>query len=233
MRALFALWLLLLAGCAGTPEAPPPRAVRFAALVAPSVAGPEAEGALLELVTALSSEPDLDFVLVGGPLLGSAEAADREALAGALGSIAAPVYVALGPQDAPLADLLEALERGIPKHPGKAAHVGPPVGGWRPAALGPAGELPEGAAGALPIVAVSAGAAPASGDVALLVVPGEGEAVAGPAGTHVRLALPPFAPAPHAYAILTLEPSGELRTQVRAVLSEQRKELAAVPVRAR
>lgn len=234
MRVLLAGLVVLLAGCAGREEAPPPRALRFAAFVSPRVAGTAAEGVLLEVVTALSSEAALDFVLVGGPLVGSQEAADRDALAGALGSIAAPVYVALAPDDA-TPDVLESLEQGVQKHPGEAAHAGPPVAGWRPMAIAPDGALPEVAGGgdgpAFPVVAVRAGAAPPPDAVRLLISRNAEPTYFGERRDgRVELGLPPLDAPPHVYAIVTVEPTGEVKTELRALLPEPPIPPALVPL---
>lgn len=231
------VFLALLAGCASSPDdAPPPRPVRFAALVAPRLGPdpdrpperPTAEDVLLEAVTTLSLESDLAFALVAGPLVTVDDAAtaamDREAVTGALGSIAARVYVALTPDEAKSPDLLEALARGVQKHPGDAAYTGPPVAGWRPVALGPAGEpSPSGVADddvALPTAAVYAGTAPLSGEVGTLLVR------AGPAprlaveGDRVVLELPPLHQPPHVYAIVTISPEGEVSAALHTALGE-------------
>lgn len=228
------VFLALLAGCASSPDdAPPPQPVRFAALVAPRLGSdpdrpperPTAEDVLLEAVTTLSIESDLAFALVAGPLVTgddpATQAVDLEALVGALGSIAARVYVALTPDEAKSPDLLEALARGVQKHPGDAAYTGPPVAGWRPVALGPAGEAPPGEGeDALPTVAVYAGAAPLAGEVGTLVVR------AGPAprlvaeGGRVVLELPPLHEPPHVYAIVTVSPEGEVSASLHTALGE-------------
>jgi hypothetical protein len=233
------VFLALLAGCASSPDdAPPPRPVRFAALVAPRLGPdpdrpperPTAEDVLLEAVTTLSLESDLGFALVAGPLVTGDDPAtlaiDRDAVAGALGSIAARVYVALTPDEATSPDLLEALARGVQKHPGDAAYTGPPVAGWRPVALGPAGEVPpsgvaeDADGGALPTAAVYAGTAPLAGEVGTLVVR------AGPAPRlavedgRVVLELPPLHQPPHVYAIVTVSPDGEVSAALHTALGE-------------
>lgn len=222
----------LLAGCAAQEPAPPPRPLRFAALVAPRV-GPAAadappeqltpEDVLLEVVTTLSAEPALDFTLVCGPVLAadSADPLDREGLVGALGSIAAPVFVALDPQEAGDLDLLEALERGLPRHPGAPAYAGKPVAGWRPMALGPTG-TPPAAPGApatgegdddapepLTAAAYAGQAALPPGGPTLVLRPGAAPGLALQGG-RVVLTLPPLAEPPHIYALVTVSPEGEV-----------------------
>ncbi len=211
-----------------------------------------AEDALLEVVTTLSGERDLVAVLVAGPLvapgLGVADPgaepatpaggdddtgpARDEAIAGllgGLGSIAAPVCVALAPGD-PAGPLLEALRDGLPGHPGRAAHAHRPKQAWLDAvALGPAGEVPEPArsdepgaqADAAPRARVVVTALPALGareappGTLLLVLPGDAPALAVEAGVAV-LRLPPLTRPPHLYALATVS-RGEVRVALRAL----------------
>lgn len=232
----------LLAGCASSPDdAPPAQPLRFAAFVAPSVGPdparpperPTAEEVLLEAVTTLSIESDLAFAMVAGPLVTgddpAAKAVDRESVAGALGSIAARVYVALTPDEAKDPDLLESLGRGVQKHPGEAAYTGPAVAGWRPIAVGPAGEAPgagkdegegEDDEVVLPTLVVYAGTAPLAEGVGTFVVR------AGPAprlaveGGRVLLELPPLHQPPHVFAIATISPEGEVSVVLQTALGE-------------
>lgn len=93
-RSVAALVLaLLVAGCTTEKkEEGPPRPVRFAVIAAPEVGGDD--GDLLLAITKLSREPELDFVLVPGPLLAKdADATSLELLKNDLGQIAPPVYV--------------------------------------------------------------------------------------------------------------------------------------------
>lgn len=229
----------LLAGCAASEPAPPPRPVRFAAIVGPRVGAPPgdtaspdtftAEDVLLEVVTTLSAEPDLDFVLVDGPVVapGSADPLDRQGLAGALGSVAAPVLVAVTVEEAADVDLLEALERDLPKHPGAPAYAAKPAAGWQALAIGPTGQRPDAAPttaeedeDAPPVLqaAAYAGASPLpAGPPALVVRPGEAPALEVQGG-RVVLTLPPLADPPHVYALVTISPDGEVGVRLRTAL---------------
>ena len=210
-----------------------------------------AEDALLEAVTTLSGERDLVAVLVAGPLVaqradvaepgtgpevgpseGDPDPAQAEAIAGllgGLGSIAAPVCVALAAGD-PAAPLLEALRDGLPGHPGRAAHAHRPKQAWLDAvALGPANEHPEPArAGepgsqpeAPPRARVVVAASPALGvrdappGTLLLVLPGDAPTLAVEAGVAV-LRLPPLTRPPHLYALATVS-RDEVRVALRAL----------------
>jgi hypothetical protein len=240
MRLCAALLLLALAGCASTDDAPPPAPLRFAAIAGPRVGHDGAEDALLEVVTTLSLEADLDVALVAGPLVANEEPLAREGLVGALGSIAAPTYVALSPTDGPLAELLETLERGLPKHPGTAQHGGPAVKGWRPVAVGPAGELPpaEPAAsddddddGPLPVIAARGGPGAPPEGVRLVVVTGDAPSLSADGGV-VTLTLPPLSDPPHLFAIGTISPEGEVSVSLRTAFGATPPAPLA-PVRAR
>ncbi|MCO5166750.1 MAG: hypothetical protein M9894_10340 [Planctomycetes bacterium] len=228
--------MALLAGCAAREPAPPPRPVRFAAFVAPRLGPAPAdlpagqlgpEDVLLEVVTALSGEPGLDFVLVAGPVVAGDDPGDRDALVGALGSIAAPVFVALTPEEAASPDLLEALERGLPRHQGAAAYAGKPVAGWQPVALRPDGALPadarrEGDEEGVPIAAAFAGAGPPPAAVSLAVVPGQAPAL-GPVPERpgvVALRLPPVTAPPHVFALVTISPGGLVSVVLRTALGD-------------
>lgn len=232
-----ALAVATLGGCAGREPAPPPRPVRFAAFVAPALGAAPADGAalspedvLLEVVTALSGEPGLDFVLVAGPVVAdpAAEGGDRDALVGALGSIAAPVFVALTADEAASQDLLEALERGLPRHKGAAAYAGRPVAGWQPAALGADGKLPAPSDGAgddepaVPVAAAFAGAGPPTAPVTLVVVQGP-EPRLGPLPGRpdvTALQLPPLGAPPHLFAVVTISPEGQVSVVLRTALGD-------------
>jgi hypothetical protein len=88
-----AVLLVALVGCS-TPKKDdgPPRPVRFAVIAAPEVGADD--GDLAMAVTKLSREPELDFVLVPGPLLApEADATSLELLRNDLGQIAPAVYV--------------------------------------------------------------------------------------------------------------------------------------------
>jgi hypothetical protein len=102
---------LVLAGCrSGEPTEPRERKVRFAVVAAPEVG--QDDGDLLTVVTRLSREKDLAFVLVLGPLLAKdADATSLDLLKNDLGQIAAPVYVAFS--------ATSAVSSGIPCVPSK------------------------------------------------------------------------------------------------------------------
>jgi len=218
--ALAAL-LALLAGCASEPPAPPPP-VRFAVIGAPALpgpdAGPTAEEALFEVVTLLSQVPDLDFVLVPGPLLATGDRAARDLLTAALGSLAGPVYAALGPDDGPRDALLEELGRYVPGHPGEKAYAGEAVGGLRPVVLTPDGSSPEPEGEAEPAWALAvhgpvepAGAYPLTVGTGPLGLGGPAEALA--------LRLPPLGEPPHVFALVRIE-DGRLEVEWRTALGD-------------
>lgn len=226
----------------------------LAALAAPcvgSVASASADGApgaraedlLLDLVTALSTEADVGYVLVPGPLLapGSVDpAGDLAALGGALGSLSAPAVVALAPSDAGsqggLEPLLEGLERDLPGHPGKAAYAAKRRAGYRVVALAPDGKGPEAAAveekakddddeddaggDGCTIAALGAswgsGEPPGAPKVDLLVAVGAQPTLTAGAGGRLTLLLPPFVDPPHTWALVTIA-DGEVRVNVRAL----------------
>lgn len=251
-----AAWLaalaLLGAGCASTPE--DEGAVRkplvLAALAAPCVgsvtsagaeggAGTRAEDLLLDLVTVLSTEAEVAYVLVPGPLLapgGADPAGDLAALGGALGSLSAPAVVALAPSDVEsqggLDPLLEGLERDLPGHPGKAAYAAKRRPGYRVVALGPDGKGPEAAAveegakddedadDARTIAALGAswgaGETPGAPKVDLLVAVGAQPTLTAGAGGRLTLLLPSFVDPPHVWALVTIH-EGEVRVTLRAL----------------
>jgi len=243
------------AGCASTTEddAAARKPLVLAVVAAPcvgavtSAAGPDgkpvegmrAEDALLDLVTALSTETDVAYVLVPGPLLaprGDDPAGDLAALGGALGSLSAPAVVALAPSDVEteggLEPLLEGLERDLPGHPGKAAYLAKRRPGFRVLALGPDGKGPEAEAveekdqdepddDAWTIAAL--GAAWGSGEgtqpvpqVDLLVAVGAQPTLTAGAGGRLTLLLPPFVDPPHVWALVTIQ-EGQVRVSVRAL----------------
>lgn len=236
-------FLAALAGCAASEPAAPPRAVRFAALVAPRVgpaaddAAPDAlsaEDVLLEVVTTLSAEPDLDFVLVDGPVVAptSTDPLDREGVVGALGSIAAPVLVGLTAEEAADLDLLEALERGLPKHLGAPAYAARPVAGWRAVALGPDGARPtdpaptagadedeadDDAPPALEAAAYAGASALPPGPPTLVLRRGGAPGLAVEGG-RVVLTLPALVEPPHVYALVTISPDGEVGVRLKTAL---------------
>lgn len=237
------------AGCASTAEdeATATKPLVLAALAAPCVGavtsataegaeGVRAEDALLDLVTALSTEPDVAFVLVPGPLLapkGADPAGDLAALGGALGSLSAPAVVALAPSDVEteggLDPLLEGLERDLPGHPGKAAYEAKRRRGYRVVALGPDGEGPEAAEAVeetddddaeVAATSIAVQGAPGEGirwrgAIDLLVSVGAQPALASAAG-HLVLLLPPFVDPPHVWALVTIH-EGQVRVSVRAL----------------
>ncbi len=142
--------LALFAGCAAPTATPADTPVRFAVIAAPTLAAVDVEGeeltpedALLEVVTQLSLEESLDFILVPGPLVASEDEDLRLGLIGALGSLAGDLILALAPTDAPQAKLLEAFEELLPGHEGKLAYRGKRAGPVVPVALDPQGGLPE------------------------------------------------------------------------------------------
>lgn len=235
-------------GCASTTEedAAARKPLVLAVVAAPCVGAVASEGAtraedaLLDLVTTLSTETDVAYVLVPGPLLapqGPDPAGDLAALGGALGSLSAPAVVALAPSDAEaeggLDPLLEGLERDLPGHPGKAAYAARPRRGYRVLALGPDGKGPEAETveekkdgdeadddDAWTIAAL--GAAWGSGEgvqpgprVDLLVAVGAQPTLTATGGRLVLL-LPPFVDPPHTWALVTIQ-EGEVRVSVRAL----------------
>ena len=121
MRAVFALALvaLLASGCSSSDKKDdgPPRPVRFAVIGAPEVGATDDD--LAAAIGKLSREPDLDFVLVPGPLLAKdADATALELLKNDLGQLAPPVYVGFaavssGSSGSALKaeDILSALEK--------------------------------------------------------------------------------------------------------------------------
>ncbi len=247
-----ALVLVAGAGCASTTEedAAARKPLVLAVVAAPCVGGvssatagaegSRAEDLLLDLVTALSTETDVAYVLVPGPLLapGSADpAGDLAALGGALGSLSAPAVVALAPSDvesAGLEPLLEGLERDLPGHPGKAAYAAKRRRGYRVLALGPDGKGPEAATveekgpdddedGEGDRTVAALGAAWGAGDgpttrtpVDLLVAVGVQPALTAGPGGRLTLLLPPFLDPPHLWALVTVE-DGQVRVTVRAL----------------
>lgn len=233
-------------GCASTPEdeAAARKPLVLAVIAAPCVGAVSSDGtaedALLDLVTTLSTEADVGYVLVPGPLLapkGPDPAGDLAALGGALGSLSAPAVVALAPSDAEteggLEPLLEGLERDLPGHPGKAAYAAKPRRGYRVLALGPDGEGPEAATveekkpdeddddEAWTIAAL--GAAWGSGEgvqpgpqVDLLVAVGAQPTLTAGPGGRLTLLLPPFVDPPHTWALVTIQ-EGQVRVSVRSL----------------
>src|SRR5580658_7734959 len=111
--------VLLAVGCSTpTKEDRPSRPVRFAVIAAPEMGADDS--LLLQAITKLSRESELDFVLIPGPLL--ATGADEEALEvlkNDLGQIAPPVYVGFAAVSSEAAagcklkreDILTALEK--------------------------------------------------------------------------------------------------------------------------
>lgn len=148
-RLALAAALLLSAGCASGPPPAPPAPVRFAAIAAPLLGPPESSDALYQVVDALSLQTDLELVLVVGPLYGAGKAqieTTRAELLGALGSLACPVHVALGPLDLERdPELLEQLDLALPQRPAELAYRAH-APGIELEVLGPGGEAPEDAA---------------------------------------------------------------------------------------
>jgi len=147
-RALLGIGLALtpFVGCASAPPKAPPQPLRFAVIAAPMVGAPEASDALYEVVDVLSLEPELDLVLVVGPLYGAGKQPvelARDELIGALGALSGPVHIALGPLDLERdPDLLERLDRALPDRPLQLAYRDE-VKGVGVRVIGPGGEEPE------------------------------------------------------------------------------------------
>ena len=146
LRALGAASALLLAvGCSSAPPPAPLEPIRCAVIAAPLLGAPEASYALYEVVDVLSADPDIELVLVVGPLFGAGKQSvelARDELIGALGALAGSVHVALGPLDLERdPGLLEALERALPARSAELAYSAR-VSGVRLDVLGPAGEVP-------------------------------------------------------------------------------------------
>jgi hypothetical protein len=228
--------LALVAGCAAPAADPVETPVRFAVIAAPMLAAADTEGeelspedALLEVVTQLSVEESMDFILVPGPLLTTEDEDLRLGLIGALGSLAGELVVALGPEDGPQADLLEAFEEQLLGHDGELAYKGKRVGPVRPAALDPDGHLPtdkEPDAPTTPTkthkrwILVQGGLEPPP---AGLLVVRAGPAVrleANEGSGAATLELPSIAKPPHIYAIAELR-DGLLTVHVHSVLDAE------------
>lgn len=236
LTALFWLCVALGAsGCASSEAAAPPRPLVLAVLPAPALSGAASESEalspgdfLLEVATQLSLEARLDLCLAPGPLLapGVAESSFADALQSlqdGLGQIAPPVYVGLGAEEAGAVELLEALQRTLRQHPGRASAWGPPVLGWRPVALAAGADLSS-----VEAEAKRESAPPSAGEgeqpepkpqgeeeaerersAPLLVALGGGELVSDP---RLRLQVisgpePGLAPAPSGGLVLTLPPA--------------------------
>lgn len=221
--------LLLLGGCASQTDEEEDAPIRFVVIAAPAIGGePEDaelthEDLLLEAVTQLSTEDEIDFSLVPGPLLGSNDEESRESLIGGVGSLAAVPYVALGPDDGPPEELLELLAETLARHDGEAAYLGKAVRGVRPVVLDPQGQGPEPEEGEEEdddddpptLIALQGGAAGVL-EVALTVLSGpELLLESGPRGA--RLVVPPLTQPPHIYVIATLT-DGELQLSLRSAL---------------
>lgn len=238
------LVLALLAGCSSTAtEAEREQPVRFAVIAAPSLGGedpkqgPTAEDLLLEAVTQLSGDAKVDFCLVPGPLLADAEEETRESLVSALGSLAGPVYLALGPKDAPRDELLEALDGKVHGHKGELAYWGKRVRRLRPLALAPDGAEPKQekeqakADRGRPrptVVAVHAGGAKA-GRYPFEVTSGEKVALVQRDG-RVRLVLPSLTRPPHVFGVVTVE-GGVVTLTLRSAVEGKQPPASPPPVR--
>jgi len=217
------LLLVTLCGCAAAPApAAPPEPVRLAVLGPPTLGDPEADGEwtaealLLEAVTWVSAEPDLDAVVLVGPLFAQAGPDATRALTGALGSVACPVVLAAAPGDLdPEGAVLEDLEREVPGHPGQAAYGRLVGGAARVAAAAPDG---TGAGAAAPgewSVRVEAGD-PGTEPTHLVIRAGGALALTGPGeGAPARLEVPPLAAG--LVTFVTLAPGGALSAEARSV----------------
>lgn len=247
-----ALALLSLAGCSsGAAAEAPPQPLEFVVLAAPAVGSSLEEGdeeaedldaltpedVLLELATQLSGAGSaLDFVLVAGPLLASPDEEAHALAVGALGQIAAPVLVGLGPDDGPRDELLEALGEGLRGHGGEPGQWGAAKEGWRPVALAGDGSWPtsqeakakeraqqEEAEEGPPARVILVHAAPAlapevARKAAILVSQGPAPALER-AGEQVQLRLPPLTRPPHVYARARIE-GGALHVEFLALTGE-------------
>lgn len=201
-RAASLLALLLLVGCASTPPEEAERAFRFAVLPAPALGEPESVERLYAALDRLSREGALDVCLVPGPLLAAGAEGDdpilHDELAGALGSLPAPVVVALATSDAPRQQaLLDALERAFQGQPGAGAHT---KRGWQvvPVAVdGTAAGPPPGEAPPRRLLLVGRGVTPAEGVSGTVRVElGDAPTLEEDAG-GARLVVPPLSLAPN------------------------------------
>jgi hypothetical protein len=148
-RLLVALAAVVISGCS-TPkkEDGPPRPIRFAVIAAPEVGANDDD--LAAAIGMLSREPDLDFVLVPGPLLAKeADAIALELLKNDLGQLAPPVYVsfaAVGSGTATLkaTEILAALEKMGPGEEHAVAYLRTPPRqqGLNVNVVGPDGKSP-------------------------------------------------------------------------------------------
>lgn len=232
--------LALCVGCAAPAVDPAETAVRFAVIAAPSIGAGDTEGeqltpedALLEAVTQLSAEEHIDFVLVPGPLLASEDEDPRVGLIGALGSLAGGLVVALGPEDGPQAELLEAFEEQLPGHTGEISYKGKRVGSVRPVALDPEGRLPgKKKPGADPSEAetpakarkgwilVQGGAEPSSAGLLIVRSGAEVRLEANQGSKGATLELPSVAKPPHIFAVAELK-DGLLTIRLCSVLEAE------------
>lgn len=115
-RVVLLVSLIAFAGCSSEKKDDgPARPVKFAVIGAPEVGANDDDLALA--IGKLSREPDLDFVLVPGPLLAKdANALSLELLKNDLGQLAPPVYVSFasvgsGTSALKADEILSALER--------------------------------------------------------------------------------------------------------------------------
>jgi hypothetical protein len=223
--AASAFLALLSTGCVGGPEASQGfQPVRFAVIGAPRLGGDLlAEDMLLEAVTVLSLEPDLDFCLVPGPLLAGnvddLEAA-RDALVGALGSLASPVYTAWGPGDGPELELLEALEQGLFEHPGQLSYAGKVVRGVQPVVLDATGAPPDDLAPRANLLRVAVSGGQAGSGVGSLRVRAGAELGLQADSAGAELVVPSLAEPPHLYGVCTWD-GRELSVAWHALEGEQ------------